>query len=1112
MALEIDGTRTEASVEGTGGSSHRVGLDWGLVPVRRVLHAFCDCGRFAKGKPCEHLWATLLALADTGPENQPTGKDRVGLRKHGESSWAELVVTPEPEDPSLQSASLPARPNARTAKRSSRAQVGKGSATAWRSQLDSLREAVEQSVNAGQQPVGASPDPSGIRFLVNTAASLPDGGLILDIFEARPSSGGSVKLRPASVTPEALAQLLRPEDSANGAKALPPLLTALPSEPSRKASRGRQPRHRPAPNHRGAVRRFRLPPELYEPVLPTLTAGGALGWWDGRPRSARHGLSWDHGAPWQLTLRLDTSSHTARIMGGLVRGKESVPVSDPLLVLAGATTPSHQTGPSFVVFSDVVARLETATPSDLYWIKVLRDLGDIVVPKQHLEEAIAALVEIPGLPRIEGPEEFQLKEERSPMRPKLVLESDAAAVLPNAPLLARQSFLYGETEVRAEDPRPSVVDWKERSFVQRDMEAEHKALLLLLEAGAEPVPLGTGHELQVALVNLPSVVEPLLAAGWSVEARGTSLRFPDPPSMRVESGTDWFELSGSTDFEGDRVELKEILEAISKGDRFVELEDGSRGLLPSSWMETYDSLAKLASDSTEEGLRFLSSQALLVDVLLTTMPPVDADGAFSKLREKLRSFDRIKPKKEPRGFVGELRTYQREGLAWLSFLREFGLGGVLADDMGLGKTVQVLALLRANRTPSKTTGLPSLVIAPRSVVYNWIDEAAKFTPSLKVVEYRGKGREALREKFSDFDIIVTTYGTLRRDIDFLATVEFDTLILDEAQAIKNRESLGAKASRLLRARNRLALTGTPIENHLGELGSIFEIVNPGLMGNLPRLEVLSSGRTASQQELKLVAEGIRPFILRRTKTEVLKDLPPKTEQILYCTLRREQQEIYDKLRTAYQGSLLGEIDGGKSKGSAIQVLEALLRLRQTACHPGLVNPEWEEAGSAKLDALFDHVSEVLEEGHKVIVFSQFTKLLGYVRRHLDEQGNTYAYLDGKTRDRGQVVERFQTDPECNLFLISLRAGGLGLNLTAAGYVFLLDPWWNPAVEAQAIDRAHRIGQTQPVFAYRMIARGTVEEKILELQDSKRKIVEAVLEGERHSMPNLTAADLRLLLS
>jgi SNF2 family DNA or RNA helicase len=360
--------------------------------------------------------------------------------------------------------------------------------------------------------------------------------------------------------------------------------------------------------------------------------------------------------------------------------------------------------------------------------------------------------------------------------------------------------------------------------------------------------------------------------------------------------------------------------------------------------------------------------------------------------------------------------------------------------------------------------------------------------------------------------VVTTYGTLRRDVGFLATREFDTVVLDEAQAIKNPASQSAKASRLLQARNRLALTGTPIENHLGELGSLFEFLNPGLLGKLHALDALSSGRQPSQQELALIARGIRPFILRRTKAQVLPDLPPKTEMVLHCSLAAEQRELYDKLRAAYQASLLEQVETHGMGASAMQVLEALLRLRQVACHPGLVKPEWEEAGSAKLEVLFDQVSEVLDEGHKLLVFSQFTKLLAYVRRHFDERGVPYAYLDGQTRDRAAQVERFQTDPGCNLFLVSLKAGGVGLNLTAAGYVYLLDPWWNPAVEAQAIDRAHRIGQTQPVFAYRMIARDTVEEKMLELQKSKRQLADAILEGEGTTLSDLTADDLRLLLS
>ncbi len=843
-------------------------------------------------------------------------------------------------------------------------------------------------------------------------------------------------------------------------------------------------------------------------MLAHLSKEGSLGWWDGRRPNARQELSWDTGPAWHLALRLEAGSRgTMRLRGSLERNSDRVPVTAPLLIL-----PTDVGSRPLVIFSEAIARLEAGRASDLHWITLLRDAGEIVIPGRDLEEALTALFESPDLPRLEVPEELELAEETSPPRPRLVLRKDAGSVLPNAPLLAELSFLYGDLEIDAGDARQTVVEWPGPTLLRRDMEREHAELVRLLEAGALPVPDGHGHELELRPHEVPAVAEPLLLEGWTVEVEGTSLRAPSPPALRIESGIDWFELAGGVEFAGNDVDLTAVLEAASKGDRFVRLADGSQGLLPSSWSETYGSLAKLAHGSTEDGLRFLPSQALLVDALLTEMPPAAVDRAFAELREKLRSFERIKPKKEPRGFGGTLRGYQRAGLGWLTFLRQFGLGGVLADDMGLGKTVQVLALLRAHRTPSKTTGLPSLVVVPRSLLYNWIEEAARFTPTLKVVEYGGPGREALQPELGKYDLVVTTYGTLRRDVGFLATVEFDTVILDEAQAIKNRDSQAAKASRLLVARHRLALTGTPIENHLGELGSLFEFLNPGLLGRLPTLEVLATGRNASQDELAKVAEGIRPFILRRTKAQVLPDLPPKTEQVLHCTLNPRQRELYDQLRAGYQASLLQQAESEGLAGSAIQVLEALLRLRQIACHPGLVHEEWEEAGSAKLETLFELVAEVLDEGHKVLVFSQFTKLLAYVRRHLDEQEIDYAYLDGQTRKRGEVVERFQTDPACNLFLISLKAGGLGLNLTAAGYVFLLDPWWNPAVEAQAIDRAHRIGQTQPVFAYRMIAQDTVEEKILQLQSSKRKIADAILEGEGGALAELTAEDLRMLLS
>ena len=290
------------------------------------------------------------------------------------------------------------------------------------------------------------------------------------------------------------------------------------------------------------------------------------------------------------------------------------------------------------------------------------------------------------------------------------------------------------------------------------MEREHELLVRLLEAGVEPVPGSRENELELRPQQVPAAVETLLMEGWEVVVSGASVRAPNPPTLRIESGIDWFELAGGLEFAGNEVELKKILEAVKKGERFVALTDGSQGLLPASWSETYGSLAQLAHGEGEDGLRFLPSQAMLVDALLVEMPPAAVDKAFAELRDKLRSFERIKPKKEPRGFVGTLRGYQREGLGWLDFLRQFGLGGVLADDMGLGKTVQLLALLRLHRTPSKTTGLPSLVVVPRSLLYNWHEEAARFTPKLKVIEYGGPGREALQSKLGKYDLVLTTYG------------------------------------------------------------------------------------------------------------------------------------------------------------------------------------------------------------------------------------------------------------------------------------------------------------------------------------------------------------------
>ena len=457
------------------------------------------------------------------------------------------------------------------------------------------------------------------------------------------------------------------------------------------------------------------------------------------------------------------------------------------------------------------------------------------------------------------------------------------------------------------------------------------------------------------------------------------------------------------------------------------------------------------------------------------------------------------PIHEPDTFEGELRPYQREGLGWLDQLAGLRLGGCLADDMGLGKTVQILAymLVRAIEH-ADDPHRPSLVVAPRSLVFNWRAEAERFSPGLTVVDYTGPDREYALSSTEEPDVLLTTYGTLRRDVEALSAIEFDIVVLDEAQAIKNAASQTANAARSLKARQRLALSGTPVENHLGELGSLLEFLNPGtLEGTRLGQRLRAKGRSPKldDESRGILVRAVRPFLLRRTKDEVLDDLPPKTEQVLECTLDGQQRGDYDDLRAHFRT----RFSQAGTRGG-VEVLQALLRLRQTACHPGLIDETRRSESSAKLDVVLPLVEELIDQGHKALIFSQFTGFLGIVRKRLDDLGVKYAYLDGSTRKRENEVNAFQNDPDTPVFLVSLKAGGTGLNLTAADYVFLLDPWWNPAVEAQAIDRAHRIGREHPVHVYRIIAKDTIEERVRELQEKKRDLAAAVLGGRRRASP------------
>ncbi|MDB4905471.1 MAG: helicase, superfamily [Gemmatimonadetes bacterium] len=678
------------------------------------------------------------------------------------------------------------------------------------------------------------------------------------------------------------------------------------------------------------------------------------------------------------------------------------------------------------------------------------------------------------------------------------------------------TFEYGDLIVDPRTPGNVVLSDDAGVAILRDRELEFSSVARLARAGFRREG---GHGAQrtvyrIAHSRMMPAALGLVAEGWDVHIEGRAVRQGRSLSLRVRSGVDWFDVDAETDFGNMHVSFPELLVALRKGQRSLTLADGSLAILPAEWTARLAPLVGFGT-VTAKGVRFGTRQAALLDALLAALPDVESDELFERARKELPRFAGVVPLDPPAHFVGHLRPYQREGLGWLDSLGRLGFGGILADDMGLGKTVQALALLERRREAGAGA---SLVVVPRSLVFNWEEEAARFTPKLRVLVHHGARRKLPPDLSAHHDVVITTYATLRLDVLAMQRVEFDHVILDEAQAIKNPATATAKATRLLRAKHRLAMSGTPIENRLSELWSLFEFTNPGMLGASSAFRAVTKtadsdedGDDRSTETRAAIARVVGPFILRRTKLQVAPELPPREEQTLWVDLSRTERKLYDELRDHYRDSLRGRIERGGMNRARMHILEAILRLRQAACHPGLVDPSRVSEPSSKLDVLVSRLIEARSEGHKSLVFSQFTSLLAIVRTQLDAEGIPYEYLDGRTKDRKARVDRFQEDAEIPVFLISLKAGGLGLNLTAADYVFLLDPWWNPAVEAQAIDRAHRIGQSRHVFAARLVSRGTIEEKVLELQRGKRELADAIVRADEGVVSKLTREDVEMLL-
>lgn len=637
---------------------------------------------------------------------------------------------------------------------------------------------------------------------------------------------------------------------------------------------------------------------------------------------------------------------------------------------------------------------------------------------------------------------------------------------------------------------------------RRDLQREEE-LAAAAEAASATLAMTEETERQWQVADLESCLQVLLDLKPLQDCGEVVLAWPegekfrvsrevsfDRLRLRIRSRTNWFEVGGELQVDDQLVlDMKRLLELLPPdGARFLPLGEGQFVALTRELRKRLDELADYAEEEDRE-LRLHPLAALALEDFTEQLPRLDADQGWKARLAKLHAALQLEPTL-PSTLKAELRDYQVEGYRWLARLAHLGLGGCLADDMGLGKTLQALALI-LQRTPEG----PTLVVAPTSVCMNWVAEANRFAPTLNMVTFAGNHREDLVGSLGAMDVLVVSYGLLYQEAELLASVQWHTIVLDEAQAIKNFAAKRSQAAMNLNGNMRLITTGTPIENHLGELWTLFNFINPGLLGSQDRFNTrfaIPIERNSQREVRKRLKKLVQPFILRRTKAQVLEELPPRTDVVLQVEMSPEETAFYEALRRQALERL--ELDESPAGQKHLKILAEIMRLRRACCHPRLVVPDTKLAG-AKLELFGEVVAELLENRHKALVFSQFVGHLEILREYLEARKLDYRYLDGSTppRDRKREVDAFQAG-QGDLFLISLKAGGLGLNLTAADYVIHMDPWWNPAVEDQASDRAHRIGQQRPVTVYRLVTRNTIEEKILKLHQEKRDLASSLLDG------------------
>ncbi|MCI0441703.1 DEAD/DEAH box helicase [bacterium] len=1061
----------EAIVQGT--------TDYGVRMLfeKRELLICCTCPYFESGYLCKHLWAVLIVADRESHLEDARNRSLRLLADYDQLNELDAFEYSIDEDDEIKPpdifVNLPRMPSD------------------WRQQLG--------FTSYKSTPLEEWPSGRRLIYVIDVALSEINKILTMDVMAQDPKKSGELsKPKPVRIPFSLIPEI--PDETDRQ-------ILAILNGSNSSSNYG----YYEASYDLSAGSRYLIRSVLIKFLLPLLCKTGRV-FLRNEGRIEELPVQWDEGPPWEFFAQVrlsDVNSKAYKVLGFLRRGETCIDLTEPVLVLSN----------SIVFFKNKAAPLVSQNSSR--WIPTLRS-SPVKIPKKQISDFLKESFSGRYLRILDLPEELSVKEIKlSHPQPCLTLPS----VRQTMNLAGHLSFIYQHEQIiknfEFDNPEPGEFNNEEGAVYYRDMEAESVAQNYLNNAGFKFVQRGyyeSRSKWEISPRNFPHAVRKLIAANWRVEAEGKLFRSPGQIRINVASGIDWFDLDGSIDYGGVSATLPELLAAAKKGNNMLLLSDGTYGILPEDWLQKYSMIVE-AGETEENHIRFRRNQAALLSALLASQPEAQVDKTFDSIRKQMLQFDGIREFDPPDTFQGELRHYQKTALGWIRFLRQFKFGGILADDMGLGKTVTILALLEERLQSSIELSqkgermLPSLVVVPKSLVFNWKLEAARFTPNLRVLDHTGISRKKDTDHFEDFDLVLTTYGTLRNDAVFFKDRCFDYIILDEAQAIKNADTASAMAARLLQGNHKLALSGTPVENHLSELWSLFEFLNPGMLGSVRAFQATAAvSRSTDDETRKLLAQALRPFILRRTKQQVLKELPPKTEQTIYCELEAKQRKLYEELRHYYRNQISHRIEIEGINRSKFFILEALLRLRQAACHSGLIDAKRSNESSGKLEILLEHLSEVIAEGHKVLVFSQFTSFLSILKQRLYQEGIPFEYLDGKTKNRQEPVDRFQNNPDSRLFLISLKAGGLGLNLTAADYVYLLDPWWNPVAETQAVDRAYRIGQTRSVFAYRFIAQNTVEEKVLELQQTKRDLADAIINADNSLIRNLQREDLELLLT